>query len=102
MTDVTTEPTAVATGDTQQGVPIPENALGFVDIENAVKAIDLAAEGGAYKGWQVINEVLNIRNRLVVFLLHAKEAMDAAQAAEAVTGEGTDPELTVTAAEGAE
>lgn len=38
------------------------------DIEAAIKIIDYASEQGAFRGWNVIQEVLMLRNRLVEFL----------------------------------
>jgi len=51
-------------------IPTPntEQPLNVADIENAVKAIDYACDQGAYKGWNTIEEVRAIRNRLVLFL----------------------------------
>ncbi len=51
----------------------PEDAatqpqLQIGDIEAAVKVIDYASEQGAFKGWQVVQEVLVLRNRLVSFV----------------------------------
>jgi hypothetical protein len=38
------------------------------DIEAAVKVIDYASEQGAFRGWNVVQEVLVLRNRLVHFV----------------------------------
>ncbi len=38
------------------------------DIEAVVKIIDHACDEGAFKGWQIVTEVLNVRNRLATFL----------------------------------
>ncbi len=72
---MTTEPTNTVEAESP-------SALQVIDIENAVKAIDYASEQGAYKGWNTIQEVLTIRNKLVLFLQHAKAEIEAAQALE--------------------
>lgn len=61
--------------DTSETVVAPEAAesegnmtLTLNDIQNAVKVIDFAAEQGAFKGWQTIEQVLIVRNRLNAFL----------------------------------
>lgn len=48
--------------------------LSLTDIQNAVKVIDFAADQGAFKGWQVIEQVLSVRNRLNSFLSAAEDA----------------------------
>jgi hypothetical protein len=48
--------------------------LSLTDIQNAVKVIDFAAEQGAFKGWQTIEQVLTVRNRLNTFLSAAEDA----------------------------
>ncbi len=50
------------------GNPAAHANLPIAVIENAVRVIDHAAEQGAYKGWQVIEQVLNVRNALADFL----------------------------------
>lgn len=83
---MTTEPVA----SQEANFEAQPHALQVTDIENAVKAIDYASEQGAFKGWNTIQEVLNIRNKLVLFLHHAKAEIEAAQAAEAAAnGEET-------------
>lgn len=66
MTETTTPPEAV-TEEAATG-PLTPLQLSVGDIENAVKVIDFACEQGAFKGWQVVGEVMGIRNRLVTFL----------------------------------
>lgn len=39
--------------------------LDIVDIDNAIKVIDYAADQGAYKSWAVIEQVQLVRNRLL-------------------------------------
>jgi hypothetical protein len=62
------------------------------DIEAAVKVIDYASEQGAFKGWQVVQEVLVLRNRLVHFVR-------AVTPPEAEAAEGDAAETTEAAAE---
>jgi hypothetical protein len=38
------------------------------DIENAVRIIDYASDQGAFKGWDVIVKVLELRNKLNLFV----------------------------------
>lgn len=69
----------------------PMVQLQIGDIENAVKVIDFAADQGAFKGWGTINEVMAIRNRLVVFLRSVTPAQEAASGeatTETATSEG--------------
>ena len=106
---MTTEPTVSQEAVSQEdNFEAPPHALQVADIENAVKAIDYASEQGAFKGWNTIQEVLNIRNKLVLFLHHAKAEIEAAQAAEAAangetTGDTAEaPAEVETPAEGAE
>lgn len=42
--------------------------LAISDVQNAVKIIDHCAQEGAFKGWETIEQVLAVRNRLVEFL----------------------------------
>lgn len=39
-------------------------SIGIDDIKNAVRIIDFASTQGAFKGWEVIEQVLIVRNRL--------------------------------------
>lgn len=59
-----------------------EVRLSLADIENAVKVIDYAAEQGAFKGWEVINQVLMVRQHLASFLAAAQAVADANAPAE--------------------
>lgn len=94
---MTTEPTTAAVEPTTA----PPVGLQVIDIENAVKAIDHAAQEGAYKGWGTIQEVLEIRNRLVLFLQHAKAEIEAIQAAEAAVAAAAETDEPEAQAEGA-
>ena len=43
-------------------------SLNIADIQNAIRIIDYAAEQGAFKGWNTIEQVLLVRNHLNDFL----------------------------------
>lgn len=45
--------------------------INIVDLQNAVKVIDFAAEQGAFKGWQIIKQVMAVRDKLDEFVLAA-------------------------------
>ena len=51
-------------------------AIGVQDIENAIKVIDHACEQGAFKGWEVIQQVITVRDRLASFVLAVKPHME--------------------------
>lgn len=68
-TEETTNPAAAA----------EEVRLSYLDIENAVKVIDYACKEGAFKGWEVIEEVYGVRKRLASFVAYAKAVAEAAQ-----------------------
>ena len=58
-------------------------SLGIQDIQNAVRIIDYAADQGAFKGWQTIEQVQTVRNRLAAFTAYAesqKQAEDTSSA----------------------
>jgi hypothetical protein len=57
--------------------------LGLQDIENTLKIIDFAAEQGAFKGWNTIQQVLAVRGKIAAFLTYAQE--NAEQPAEDTT-----------------
>jgi hypothetical protein len=61
-------------------------SIELVDLQNAVKVIDYACEQGAFKGWQVIEQVIAVREKLANFLKAATpaapEVTEAAPAAE--------------------
>lgn len=69
----------------------PESVLGLNDIQNAVKVIDFAAEQGAFRGWETIEKVLEVRTRLNNFLSAAAAQQDTPPAA---TSEDNVPEVT--------
>lgn len=48
-----------------------ETQLNLDDIKNAIECIDHAQEQGAYKGWETVIKVLEIRNRLSSFVQSA-------------------------------
>lgn len=48
-----------------------ENAtpqLTLADVKNAVNIMDYAAEQGAFKGWEIISQVMQVRQRLATFV----------------------------------
>jgi hypothetical protein len=51
--------------------------INIVDIQNAVKVIDYAAEQGAFKGWNIIEQVQNLRNKLSEFVVAVTPKTDA-------------------------
>jgi hypothetical protein len=55
--------------------------IGLVDIQNAVKVIDHAADQGAFKGWAVIEQVAQVRQKLNAFVEHAAALQEAEKAA---------------------
>ena len=42
--------------------------LTLADVKNAVNVIDYAANQGAFKGWEVIAQVMQVRQRLAAFV----------------------------------
>jgi hypothetical protein len=59
----------------------PSVGLAFADIENAVKIIDYACDQGAFKGWQIIQQVFDVRARLNGFVEAARAQQEEASAA---------------------
>ncbi len=59
----TDEPTLPQEGNSGENGP----QLTLADIKNAVSVIDHAAEQGAFKGWQTIAQVMEVRQRLAAF-----------------------------------
>ncbi|RYD78909.1 MAG: hypothetical protein EOP84_13695 [Verrucomicrobiaceae bacterium] len=57
--------------------------LGISDIQNAVAVIDYACDQGAFKGWNTIEQVLQVRARLKTFV----DAATASQNPEGTTDE---------------
>lgn len=43
-------------------------SIELADLQNAVKIIDYACEQGAFKGWQVIEQVISVREKIATFL----------------------------------
>jgi hypothetical protein len=46
-------------------------SLNVNDIAAGVKLIDIAAEQGAYRGWELIRQALLVRDRLNTFVVAA-------------------------------
>ena len=57
-------------------------SLGIADIQNALRIIDYAAEQGTFKGWNTMQQVFSVRQRLDAFVQFAK-----ANSPEEVQGE---------------
>lgn len=79
MNDQTTE---AATTEATATENKPEASLGLNDIRDAIRCIDFAAEQGAYKGWQTIQQVLIVRNRLNAFVSAVAPPTAATEGAE--------------------
>lgn len=75
MSDVNNTVDAADTGP----ATTPDISLTLTDIANAVQVIDFAADNGAFRGWETIEKVLSVRQRLNTFL----QAAGAAQAESA-------------------
>lgn len=50
--------------------------LNIADIQNAIRIIDYAADQGAFKGWNTIEQVLIVRNRMNEFLKATQPSVD--------------------------
>jgi len=85
--------TSVTTPDAVDPSAPPAPNLSITDIQNAIRVIDFASDQGAFRGWQTIEQVLLVRNRLNDFLkavLPPEEEVPAdAETGDAVTGEVT-------------
>lgn len=57
--------------------PIPDApTLGIQDIQNVLKIIDFAADQGVFKGWQTIQQVFAVRERVAAFVAFAQANAD--------------------------
>ena len=65
---------------TEETTPVPAPALTVADIEMTVRALDYAAEQGAFRGWTVIEAVLAVRNRLAAFVQATKPPVETGDA----------------------
>lgn len=65
----------------------PDVSLTLTDIANAVQIIDYAAQEGAFRGWETIEKVLGVRQRLNTFLVTAGAAGAAPETGEGETTE---------------
>lgn len=60
------------TTDTTVAADVAEApSLTLSDIQNAIAAIDHAADQGAYKGWATIEQVFLVRSRMAAFIAAA-------------------------------
>jgi hypothetical protein len=64
--------------DTSASVP----EINIIDLENCVKIIDHAAEQGAFHGWDVIRQVMEVRDKLNKFVEVVKPQVEKQQEAE--------------------
>jgi len=48
--------------------PMDGANLSVSDIQNAIRVIDYACDQGAFKGWNTIEQVMIVRNRMNEFL----------------------------------
>ncbi len=71
--DVSTE-TLVEVPFVEPAIEAP--SLGIQDINNALKIIDFAAEQGAFKGWNTIQQVLSVREKIAAFVAYAQANAD--------------------------
>lgn len=56
--------------------------LTLADIKNAVNVIDYAAGQGALKGWEIIGQVMQVRQRLAAFVEFSTPKTEGEQAVE--------------------
>ncbi|NJO62885.1 MAG: hypothetical protein HC836_33090 [Richelia sp. RM2_1_2] len=62
-------PTNVESLEVTKETPAAEGPqLTLADIKNAVNVIDYAANQGSFKGWEVIAQVMQVRQRLASFI----------------------------------
>ena len=61
------------------------DSLTLVDLRNVLQVVDYAAQQGAFKGWDVINNVKVVRDRLAAFVSASLPAEGADVPTEAVT-----------------
>ena len=61
--------------------------LTLADVKNAVNIIDYAAQQGSFKGWDVIAQVMQVRQRLAAFVEAASPAVEGEPAAEGAATE---------------
>ena len=66
-------------------------SLNLNDLKNVVNVIDYAAAQGALKGWDTIRQVMEVREKVAVFL-QAAEAVEMQKAQAAATSVETQPE----------
>lgn len=51
-------------------------SLGIQDIQNVLKIIDFAADQGVFKGWQTIQQVFSVREKVAAFVAFAQANAD--------------------------
>ena len=61
--------------NTEQAAPeVQGPQISIVDLQNAIKIIDYACEQGAFKGWQTIEQVISVREKIANFVAAATPA----------------------------
>jgi len=66
---------------TTEQPPVYDVGLNLKDIQNVLKIIDHACDQGAFRGWEVIEQVQYVRKRLNTFIGAALAAQEAAKSA---------------------
>lgn len=61
--------------------------LTLADIKNTINVIDYAAAQGAFKGWETITQVLQVRQRLATFVEAATPKVSGEPITETATPE---------------
>lgn len=67
-------------------------SLNLNDLKNAVNVMDYAASQGAFKGWETIKQVMEIRDKFAMFL----QSAEAAEAARVQAQASSAPEAEIT------
>ena len=83
-TDTKTPAPAVSVPVVEQVGEVPQ--LTLADVKNAVNVIDLAANQGAFRGWEVISQFMQVRQRLAAFVEAASPKTEGEEAAVADDG----------------
>lgn len=89
-TDTSTDTATTATTAPEYVKPPAEYALSLADIQNVVKIFDHAAEQGAFRGWQIIQQVFSVRVKLISFLTSVLPKVEQTASEMAEKAEGSD------------
>ena len=97
MTETNTPEVAITPETTPEATPEANTTgLNLVDIKNAVAVIDHACGEGAYKGWELINQVWAVRHKLTSFIEAVEPPAPVEETTEAPAANDTTP-VTATA-----